>query len=656
MAFYRFVVLVWLLCLSTYAYCYQTPAVGHSTNTASPTIADYDKLIAHYRYYKPDSAIYFTQKAIALAKKNNDNNGLARILNQLGMIEDNLGKFDDSRENYLYAKSLYEGTGSQKGIATETIRLGVVESRKGNYDKALAYYLESLKVSEKSGSAAGKMEAYLTISEVYILQNKIDTALGILNKAQQINQTLPTSNLSLNIYIDFGNIYRETGEYDKAKAYLEKGLSLSNKPEYQGLNITLINTMAALYAKQGFKDKSIELQKTALAKAQAIHNFLREYQTMMSIAQTYGNDNPTQALIYFKQALDRVKEKGAQKQAIEILGRMADLYHLQGKDKQAYEAKQQQYAIADSYLFQRMAKQIVNLQAGYDLSKSKANVQQLTFINARQSLESKVFLGFAIGFILLLGIMGLFYYRTSKLNGLLNKANAELQESNTVKDKLFSVIAHDLRAPFSTIIGLLQVINDDDIPADDRKELIDLVSVTSTASLDILNNLLKWGEMQIKGIRLNPVNLNPHNIIERNIAVLSGAAEIKSIQLHNKVPGDTTVIADSDHFEFVLRNLLSNAVKFTSQGGNVTVLSTTDTARNEVQFIVKDNGVGISPDRFNQIFDLSSVSTDGTNDEKGTSLGLVLCKEFIEANHGRIWVESQPGEGSRFIFSLKKAV
>lgn len=648
----KLIMLAGLLCLSVCAYASKAITIA---DTTSLTIADYDKLIAHYRYYKPDSAIYYTQKAIALAKKQKNDNGLARILNQLGMIQDNMGRFDDSRENYLTARSIYERTGQQKGIATETVRLGVVESRKGNYDKALDYFLSSLKISERSGNVPGKMEAYLTISEVYMLQHKTDTALHYLGLAEQINKVIPFSNLSLNIYNNFGVLYREKGEYDKARMYLEKGLALSDKPEYQGLNITLTNTLAALYAKQGFKARSIELQKTALAKAIAINNYIRTYQTMVAIAESYGKDDPNEALKYFKQALETVKAKGAQKQAIEILGRMADMYHLLGDDKQAYAAKHEEYAIAEKYFFISMTKQIVNLQTGYDLTRSQASVQELKFINARQSLISKVILGFAITFILLLLIMGAFYFRTSKLNGLLYKANEQLQETNTVKDKLFSVLAHDLRAPFASIIGLLQVINDDDLSPDERKELIDLVSVTSNASLDILNNLLKWGEMQIKGIRLNQVNLEPFPVIERNIDALRGTAEMKSITVKNEVPADIVVKADRDHFEFVLRNLLSNAIKFTPDGGNVTVSSVNNAAGNEVEFIVQDTGVGVAPDKIDHIFDLSNVSTDGTNDEKGTSLGLVLCKEYIGANHGRIWVESQPGQGSRFIFSLKKA-
>jgi len=216
-------------------------------------------------------------------------------------------------------------------------------------------------------------------------------------------------------------------------------------------------------------------------------------------------------------------------------------------------------------------------------------------------------------------------------------------------------LAHDLRSPLATIINLLYVINDDELPAPERKELINMVTVTSNASLDTLNNLLKWGEMQIKGIRLNAVELHPKEIVENDMALLSASAKLKEITMQNNIDESIRIVADRDHFEFLIRNLLSNAIKFTKQGGLVSVSAHAVAGKKEVQFTVKDNGVGIDAAKLESIFTIGNVSTDGTRDEKGTSIGLVLCKEFIEANHGRIWVNSIPGEGSEFVFVLKGA-
>jgi len=499
------------------------------------------------------------------------------------------------------------------------------------------------------------MESYLTLGEAYKGQHKLDTALNYFKRAERINNTLPFSNLSLNIFDGFGVVYTDQGKYNDAKAYLKKGIALSNIPKYQGLNITLTNDLASVYAKQGFKDTSIRLQKLALIKSRQINNYLRELQTLTSLAETYGKDNPGQALVYFKQALDLVKAKDAKKNQVDILGRMADMYRLLHKDDLAYATKQQQYAIADEYFFQKMAKQISSLQASYELSKSMADVQALKYENGQDALRQKVYIVVITGAVLLLLLMVMFYLRTKKLNQLLNSTNVELKESNEVKDKLFSVLAHDLRSPFSSIISLLSLINDDILDAKERKELIDMVVLSSNASLEILNNLLKWGEMQIKGIRINQANILPYPIIERNIALLSASAELKGIRINNKVGKAFKILADADHFEFVTRNLLANAIKFTKTGGLVSFGSEIDKEKGEVKFTVKDTGIGIAPNRLQSIFTMSSVSTTGTNDEKGTSIGLVLCKEFVEANQGRIWAESTIGEGSEFIFVLKLA-
>jgi len=654
MSFNRAIVFFLFFCYSINTYCQQRPVPGNIPENRLK-IADYDKLTSYYRYYKPDSALYYAQAGIAYAKRTKNNNGLAQMLNQLGIIDDNLGKFDESHDLYVTSRDIYIGTGFKKGIAAEIIRLGVIELRKGNYDKAIGYFLESLKVAEQSGNKGGELEAYVTLAEGYMGQRKYDVALGYLATAEKINATIPFSNTTLNMYNACGIAYRDMGDFEKAKAYFEKGISMSHKPQYQGSFITLTNNLASVYAKQGFKQKSIKLQKTALAKAREIKNYLREQQTLTGLAETYGKDDPTEALVYFKQALDLVKQKGAQKQVIEILSRMADMYQLQGKYKEAYQAKQEEHAIADKYFYQGMTKQISSLQNKYELDKSVAKVKELQYINSNDALERKTMLTIIGGAIALLIIVALFYFRTNKLNLLLNKTNNELKESNTVKDKLFSVLAHDLRSPLATIINLLYVINDDELPAPERKELINMVTVTSNASLDTLNNLLKWGEMQIKGIRLNAVELHPKEIVENDMALLSASAKLKEITMQNNIDESIRIVADRDHFEFLIRNLLSNAIKFTKQGGLVSVSAHAVAGKKEVQFTVKDNGVGIDAAKLESIFTIGNVSTDGTRDEKGTSIGLVLCKEFIEANHGRIWVNSIPGEGSEFVFVLKGA-
>jgi signal transduction histidine kinase len=617
------------------------------------TIADFNKIVSHYRYYRPDSATYFASKGIALARRNKDITGEAIMLNQMGMIKDNLGLFEESRQLYLQALAIYTKANNKKGMATETIRLGVVELRKGNYDKAIGYFLGALRISEQINDQFGIMEGNTTVAEGYMGQREYATALHYLKRAEKVDATIPFSNISLNICNDYGVLYRETGKYDKAIAYFEKGIAQSNTPQYQGLNITLTNNLASVYVKLGRRDKSIQLQKQALEKARAIKNYLREFQTLTGLAATYGKQDAAKALFYYQQALQLVKDKGAHKQAIEILGKMSELYHLQGNYKAAFQAKDEEHAIADQYFYKDMSKQIASLQSEYELHKARARVQELNLANRNQQLQRKVMLSIIVGGVLLMIVVGFFYFKSRHFNILLNKTNKDLKEANTVKDKLFSVLAHDLRSPFVSVINLLYLINDDDLEEEEKKLLIDDLAVTSNASLETLNMLLRWGEMQIKGIRLNPVNLQPKELISRTIAMLSTVAGNKSIIINDETSGNEEVLSDRDHFEFVFRNLLSNAIKFTPEGGTITLHSYNDKDLGEVRFSIVDTGVGIDKDKLESIFSINNVSTNGTNDEKGTSLGLVMCKEFIHANNGRIWVESEPRKGSEFSFALK---
>ncbi|WP_345947567.1 tetratricopeptide repeat protein [Mucilaginibacter sp. PAMB04274] len=615
-------------------------------------MVDFDKLIKRYRYFKPDSAIFFANLALAQARQQHDDKSIANMLNQLGMIDDNKGDFETSRPKYLEALAIHRKTQNAVGEAAVIVRLGVVELRKGNYDKAIGYFLQSLKVSERSHNTAGRMEAYLTLAEGYMGQRKFDIALKYLNTAERINNTIPFSNLSLNIYNNFGVIYRELGMPAKAKAYLEKGIMLSDEPQYQGLNITLINNLAKVYNKEGNKAKSIELQITALQKARTIQNYLRELQTLTGLADTYGAANAKQALYYYRQALILVEDKGAYKQQIDILGRLSELYKSEKDFKTALSMKELQNRLADSLFYKAMAKQVVSLQSEYQLYKSKAKVNELKQVNSSQEQQRNFYIGLTVASILTLLVFAYYFYRTSKLNKLLNTANTDLQDSNRVKDKLFSILAHDLRAPFASVIDLLFLLDDDDINGEEKSMLIKRLTAASNVSLETLNMLLKWGEMQLKGVRLNSMIVQPKPIIQRTVGLLKEAAEKKMIQIQDKVSDSVAVMVDPNHFEFVLRNLLSNAVKFTATGGVIQIEAVVNQFDNRVLFSVKDNGIGISAERLPLVFDIENVSTKGTNNETGTSLGLVICKEFMELNKGKIWVESLLNQGSTFYFSL----
>jgi signal transduction histidine kinase len=613
---------------------------------------DYIGIVKHYRYLDPDSALFFVKEGLKKAQQDKDKLGEAALLNQYGMIEDNATRYKESREKYLQAEAIYRKEKNEEGLASTLIRLGVVEKRKGNYDKSLSYFIDALKISEKNKHKLGMLEGRVVFSETYYSLGEYENALKNLDMARAIDKEIPLSSFSLNMYISYGYVYIKMKEYDKAIYYTKIGLGKSNKVEYNGLRVSLLKLLGMAYGKQGDKDKAITAFKQALQFSRKIKNALREQEILIELSNIYVNDAPNTALKYLKQALEIVDKHKMSRQQITILNAMSELYKKKGNLAEALALREQSYELADQVYYKDMMKQISSLEADYDLEKSNAQLRELTLKNSREKMAKNVILSIAIGTFLLLLIILTYYFRSKYLNKLLKKANYQLEESNNVKDKFFSIIAHDIRSPLVSTIGILQLINDDEIDNATRREMVGKLTLHCRSSLEILDKLLKWGQMQIKGVRLNITEFNPKRNINRNIALLRQAAEKKHIALKIEVPDNILIKADGDHFDFVIRNLLANAIKFTEINGLVH-LNVEAIDRNMVQFSVIDNGVGISTSRIRQIFELSGTSTNGTSQEQGTSLGLVICKEFIQANHGELKVESEVGVGTKFMFTLK---
>jgi len=239
----------------------------------------------------------------------------------------------------------------------------------------------------------------------------------------------------------------------------------------------------------------------------------------------------------------------------------------------------------------------------------------------------------------------------------LSESESTLRELNAEKDKFFSIIAHDLKSPFNAILGfsdlLLEQINEKNFTEIDAYAKI--IGQSSQRAYDLLMNLLEWARAQTGKLVFTPELFNLKDLIDENIALLNSNANQKAITINEDIPDEVIAFADKQMIGTVLRNLISNAIKFTHQGGEIKI--SVKKSEKEILISVIDNGIGIEPDRINNLFHINtSNSTPGTNNEHGTGLGLILCKEFLEKHGGKIWAESKQGKGTVFHFTLLNEV
>lgn len=240
-------------------------------------------------------------------------------------------------------------------------------------------------------------------------------------------------------------------------------------------------------------------------------------------------------------------------------------------------------------------------------------------------------------------------------NALL-KSEARLSELNATKDRFFSIIAHDLKSPFSNVLGLSEMLEENvrDKNYEQLEQIAKLIRQSSLLAMDLLTNLLEWARAQTGRIQFHPekVNLKEQAIEAKKF--LTNLANQKSIRIHNELSDDILVEADKKMLNTIFRNLISNGIKFTHPGGEIKISCSGNNQKITVS--VSDNGIGMRPETIDGLFKIDhSNSTPGTQRETGTGLGLLLCKEFIDFHQEKIWAESSAGKGSTFYFTLTPA-
>ncbi|MBA4056016.1 MAG: hypothetical protein C0490_14975 [Marivirga sp.] len=346
---------------------------------------------------------------------------------------------------------------------------------------------------------------------------------------------------------------------------------------------------------------------------------------------------------------------------------LSECYEAMGDFKKALEYNDLFLAINDFIINEKSEQQLLETQDRYMIGKREAQIEKLEtdrVLREEEISKQKIIKNFLFVVVALcLFIVGLVIYfllkqkRSNKkleiANALVNAQNLELQDLNATKDKFFSIISHDLKGPLNSLTSFSSLlINHTDSLSKEEIKMFALDFDKSLKNLfSLLENLLEWSRSQTGNIEFTPESFDLSLLLEENKDLLKAQAENKRITLGYENGSHQMVNAHKNSVNTVVRNLISNAIKFTPQEGMITLELTK--MGTDVVVSVTDTGVGMPPEVMHKLFRIDSKhSTKGTANEKGTGLGLILCKEFVEKNGGRIWVKSKEGQGSAFYFSL----
>lgn len=623
-------------------------------------------------------ALDYLNKAAELSTKAGDKHDIAYYSNILGEAESDFHNFKSAETNIKRALEIFRNIEDTAGIASSLTNMGRLYQRMSIYDKAQECFFEALNYYILTGNTNGIASVKNNIGIVHKKLNNLDIALEYYEQSLQIytDQEGPSRGKA-SLLNNIGIIWYEKEDYEKALDHYSQSLDIYQDINYvQGI-ATTYNNLGLIYTRQG---KFEDARDSYLRSAEINRSLDRTF----SLANNYNNlgelyflqEDYESALQQLDEALDMALNINAKELISENYLFHSRIY----QETNDFEKSLLSYEIYDSYkdsiYTADASNKIARLQVRYNLEKQKNELDLLQKGHDLKQLQierQQTMLLFYSGVALLLAffgvvIFGLYRYKrklkltlqekTEELkeaNKELAKSERHLQKLNNTKDKFFSIIAHDLKNPFNALLGFSETLNQNykDLSREQVYTYIDIIYKSATNLYLLLENLLEWSRNQTGNIIYKPELLNLKELVEREIDNIIANAESKSIKIRININSELKPFADKNLISTVIRNLLNNAVKFTHPGGTITV-----SASEKEEFIeasVSDNGIGIGKSEQKKLFNLDyNITTVGTNDEKGTGLGLILCKEFVEKNGGELRVESEAGIGSTFTFTMQK--
>jgi two-component system sensor histidine kinase/response regulator len=615
------------------------------------------------RYTDTDKAIRFLETA---SINTIDADIQAKASYHLGAVYYRIGNFPASKEKYQQALQQYNALGNRKSVAETEQALGAVYLIQGNLALAAEKYLSALRYFETFKESASLVSIYNALGTLYAKQNNFTLSIEYTQKAIQIYEQSSNRMQALVGYENIGNAYMTTKNYAKAAEYFNKSLKVYTELKNNaGIALSYFH-LGMAYEKSG----NTEVAAGHYVKALALSEKLNLTPLLVSCCNAIGNlelnnGNLKEAGRYFERGSKLAEKAGMKLELEEAYSGLEEVYQLSRATDKARTFGNLSRELKDSLYNDSALKQLSDLQLRYEAEKRQRQLdllykeQQISdseLLRIKQLNTLFMYAGITVACVLIVLIY--FFIQNKRYAANLQKQQRELIQQkddlnrlNEVKDRFFSIISHDLRNNLTTMKLYFDLISHPNYKPENQREITLQIAGSVQNTIDLLENLLVWASSQIKGTPMHVQSLDVYTMAQENMELLAGNAAHKQIEMTNSLPPELIAFGDKDMINLVIRNLLSNAIKFTGIKGLISI--TGEAAGTHVLIRVTDNGVGISKEHIARLFDQHiHPTTKGTANEKGTGLGLMLCKDFVQRNGGRIDVESEKGKGTTFTITL----
>ncbi|MDP2089312.1 MAG: tetratricopeptide repeat-containing sensor histidine kinase [Flavobacteriaceae bacterium] len=625
-------------------------------------------------YENPEKALLYYNQSIQISKKYNNFNYLGKSYKAIGIFYFRKSDYEDALANFKLAQIYFEKANNQKESGRAFMNIGNVYLSQNLASKAYEYFLKALRIAEKINHLKGISAAYNNIGLIYKERQDASKAIDYYNKslkiATQINDKVGISSVNTNI----GNVYADEKKYNLAIDYYNKSLIIDAELDDKYGMAICFNNIGEVYSKQNdlasakkYYDNGIQLAKEIGNKSMLAMLYLN--MSSLNLKESKLEEAYNNAAISLKY-VKLTNELKAQAQVYELFSKISEA---QNNHKNAFEFHKLFKKYNDSLSSNDRLMKIKELDVIFDAESKNKELQFLTDSNKQNEIQIKNQKILIYGFVFLIFIVILFstiLFKQNqdkvKMNSLLTLKGLQIEEKNKeiveqhknlealidTKDKIFSIIGHDLKNPMNSIIGFSELLLDDYNKYDDEKrsKFIKIIKNSAHRSNELLENLLSWAQSQSNTIEFNPTKISLKKSIEEVFGLLNVQASKKGISLQSNFSVNCDVTADKNMLLTILRNLVSNAIKFSNPNSVVSIVVTPRDKFCEIT--VKDTGVGISKNEIEYLFDLHNKGKIIKKAQSGSGLGLMLCKDFIEKQGGAIWVISKIDEGSEFTFTL----